>query len=133
MSKMPMISLAALAVGLAVCFAAPAKAADAQKEIATAAAHAGMAAASTDAKMVTTHLKHVVNCLVGPGASDYDATQADPCKGMGTGAIPDASPEKQMALEAALHMAKDGVKEMDMAKAKETAASTQASLGKLAM
>lgn len=121
------------ALGLFLLSAPPAAAADAAKEIATAAAHAGMAAASGDMKMVQGHLQHVINCLVGPAAGDYDAAQANPCKDMGAGAIPDASPEKQMALESALRMAKDGAKEPDMAKAKEKAAAVQAALGKSSM
>jgi len=133
MSKIRSMPVAALALGLTLGFAPVAQAGDAQKEIATAAAHAGMAAGAMDAKMVTAHMKHVVNCLVGPAASDYDSSQLNPCKDMGAGAIPDASPEKQMALEVALRTAKEGAMETDMVKAKEKAMATQSALGKLTM
>jgi hypothetical protein len=119
--------------GVLLFIAQPATAGDAAKEISTAAAHAGMAAGSGELKMVQSHLQHVVNCLVGPGGAGFDANQANPCKDLGAGAIPDASMDKKAGLEAALKMAKDGVMEADMAKAKEKAAATQAALGKLAM
>lgn len=123
----------AAAAGLALFAAQPAAAADAAKEIGTAAAHAGMAAASPDMKMVQSHLQHVVNCLVGPGGAGFDANQANPCKDQGMGAIPDSAMDKRMALEAALKMAKDGMMETDPAQAKAKAAATQQALGKLAM
>ncbi|CAA7617577.1 hypothetical protein [Magnetospirillum sp. SS-4] len=121
------------AAGLALVAAQPAAAADAAKEITTAAAHAGMAAGSPDMKMVQSHLQHVVNCLVGPGGAGFDANQANPCKGQGMGAIPDSPADKRMALEAALKMARDGMAESDLDKAKAKASATQAALGKLAM
>jgi hypothetical protein len=108
-------------------------AADAAKEISMAAAHAGMAAGSADMKMVQMHLHHVMNCLSGPGGMGYDAAQGNPCKDLGMGAIPDSAMDKRMGLEAALKMASDGAMEMDMTKAKEKAAATQAALSKLAM
>lgn len=111
----------------------PAQAGDPAKEIATAAAHAGMAASSADMKMVKTHLQHVVNCLVGPSGAGFDGNQANPCKDQGTGAIPDAAAETKPGLEAALTLAKDAAMEMDVAKAKEKAAATQAALSKLSM
>lgn len=124
---------AVAAAGLLLFAAQPVLAADAAKEIATAAAHAGMAAGSGELKMVQGHLQHVVNCLVGPGGAGYDANQANPCKDQGMGAIPDSPMDKKAGLEAALKMAKDGAMEPDMAKAKEKAMATQAALGKLGM
>ena len=72
-----------VACGAAALFAlaAPFPAAadtDVAKEIATAQAHAGFAAAGTDLKTVQMHLHHVVNCIVGPKGKGYDATQANP-------------------------------------------------------
>lgn len=106
---------------------------DSRQQTATAAAHAGMAAASADEKMVRGHLQHVVNCLVGPAGEGYDSAQANPCKDQGFGAIQDAPMDKVPALQAALKMAKDGAAEPDAAKAREKAAATQAALSKLAM
>jgi hypothetical protein len=61
-------SICAAAGGLALFFASyPAtRAADAGKEIATAAQHAGYAADSTAIGMAHAHLQHTINCLVGP-------------------------------------------------------------------
>ena len=73
------------------------------KQVATAAAHAGMALGASDLKMVHAHLHHVVNCLVGPSGKAFDAKAADPCKGMGQGAIVDAKGDA--ATEARLHSA----------------------------
>lgn len=121
-----------IVAGMLLFVTQPANAGDAAKEISTAAAHAGMAAGSTEMKMVKAHLQHVVNCLVGPSGAGYDANQANPCKDQGAGAIPDASADKKVGLEAALKMTKDAAKETDMAKAKEKAVANQAALGKLA-
>ena len=120
-------------VGILLLTLQPAKADDAAKEISTAAAHAGLAAGSTDIKMVQTHLQHVVNCLVGPDGAGFDAKQANPCKDQGAGAIPDAAMDKKAGLEVALKMAKEAAAETDVAKAKEQAAATQVVLRKLVM
>ena len=121
------------AAGLIALAASPARAADATAELSTATAHAGMAAASGDLKMVHAHLHHVLNCLVGPGAADYDATQADPCKGQGAGVIPDSAADRGMALNSAVGMAKQGIAETDLGKAKADAAAVQAALKKDSM
>jgi len=122
-----------VAIGVLASIVRPAYAGDAAKEIATAAAHAGMAAGSADMKMVKAHLQHVVNCLVGPGGAGFDGNQANPCKDLGAGAIGDAAKDKKAGLDRALMMAKEGAMEMDLAKAKEKAAATQAVLNELAM
>ena len=104
-------------------------AADAGPEISTAATHAGMAAGSTDEKMVKSHLHHVINCLVGPNGADYDANEANPCKSQGMGALVDA-PAKKSELEAALADAKAGLAETDMTKSKAKAVEAQNALKK---
>jgi hypothetical protein len=131
MIRFTTLSAAFAAAAFSVLLSGPAYAGDSRQQIATAAAHAGMAAESADMKMVKAHLQHVINCLVGPAGAGYDSTQANPCKEQGFGAIPDASFEKMASLEAALKMAKDGKAEADIAKAREKAAATQAALGKL--
>ena len=81
----------------------------ASKQVATAAAHAGMALGATDVKMVHTHLHHVINCLVGPSGHGFDSSAGDPCKGMGHGAIVDA--KGHTAVEGTLHTAVREAKE----------------------
>lgn len=124
---------AALAACAFIAMSVPAWAGDAKQQTATAAAHAGMAAAAAEPAMVKGHLQHVVNCLVGPAGEGYDASQANPCKDQGFGALQDAPIEKMPALQAAVKMARDGIAEPDVAKAKEKAAATQAALSKIAM
>lgn len=104
------LSAAALALAL------PALAADAgaaaTKQAATASAHAGMALGASDLATANAHLHHVVNCLVGAAGPGFDAKAADPCKGMGQGAIPDAKGDAAMTmrLKAALADAELGLK-----------------------
>jgi hypothetical protein len=109
---------------------APANAADATKQIATAAAHAGMAAGADSAKMVQAHLQHVINCLEGPAGADFNAGPGNPCKDLGMGAIPDSAPDQRKKLEGAAAMAKTALAETDAAKAKAMASTIQTSLGK---
>lgn len=124
------ISLAAgLMVVAAPFFVSPALAGDAAKEIATAATHAEMAGAAADIHMVQTHLHHVVNCIVGPGAMDFDAAAGNPCKDQGDGALKDA-PDKAMALDEALGRAKAGIAATDPAMAKAAAMEAAAILHK---
>ncbi|MDI9847529.1 hypothetical protein QM467_05575 [Rhodoblastus sp. 17X3] len=109
---------------------APAYAADAAKQIATAAAHAGMAAGADSAKMVQAHLQHVINCLEGPAGADFNAGPGNPCKDLGMGAIPDSAPDQRKKLEGAAAMAKTALAETDPIKAKAMASTIQTSLAK---
>lgn len=131
MKRMHRVPAAMMASGLVVLSSFPALAGDSKAQVATAAAHAGMAASATELKMVKGHLQHVINCMVGPAGEGYDATQANPCKDQGFGAIPDAPMDKMPALQAVLKIAKDGAAESDLTKAREKAAATQAALGKI--
>jgi len=115
------------------CFvitAGAASAADASKEVGTAAAHAGMAAGASDPQMVKTHLHHVLNCLEGPNGADFAAAAGNPCKDQGAGAIPDSAATARPALEEAVSAAKAGLADMDVTKAKAKAAEAQAILSK---
>ena len=94
--------LLACALPLATQAAEPAAA---SKQVQTAAAHAGMALGAADLKMAHAHLQHVVNCLVGPAGTGFDANAVNPCKGMGQGAIADAKGDA--ATEARLQQALD--------------------------
>ncbi len=107
---------------------APALAANAAKEIATAADHAALAAHAASLTMVRAHLQHVINCLEGPKGADYDSKAFDPCKGQGSGAIPDSAPDKRPALEKIAQEAKKARAETDAAKAKAAATEIEAKL-----
>lgn len=110
--------------------ASVAKHGDAAKEIVTAAAHAQMAAATGDIKMIHAHLHHVINCLVGPKAAVFDSKAEDPCAGMGDGALNDTAhqPGVHANLEAALETALHGIHEDKYPRAHEAAAKTAALL-----
>ena len=114
MSKPCMRGLPALLLALALPIAAQAADANgaASKQIATAGAHAGMALGAGELAMAHAHLQHVVNCLVGPAGKGFDAKAADPCKGMGQGAIADAKGDAavEARLNKALGDAEQGIK-----------------------
>lgn len=59
------------------------------EEIKTAITHAGFAEKYDSMKDVALHLRHVRNCLVGPGDKMYDKMAGDPCEGQGKGILPD--------------------------------------------
>lgn len=122
-----------LATALALA-AIPALAADNSKdnskEIATAAAHAGMAAGAEAPQMVKTHLQHVINCLEGPKGADFAAALGNPCGSQGDGAIPDAKEDGRKKLEDSAGLAKRAMAELNVDKAKQMAAQIQSDLGK---
>jgi len=121
--------MAAAFAALLIAAAPGALAADAGKEVATAAEHAGFAAQANVLVAVHAHLHHTVNCLVGPKGAGFDAAQLDPCKGMGAGAIPDTSDAaKKKLLNEALAHANDGLGASDLATAKKAAAEAEAAL-----
>lgn len=124
--------LCAIALALA-CLPFAAQAAGngtAQKEAETAHAHALMAQSASSLKMAHTHLHHVINCLVGSKGEGFDTNAANPCKGMGNGALPDsASNDKLHAqLETALADAKKGLKDNSLDGTHKQAASAAKSL-----
>lgn len=84
-------SLPIIAVAVLILLAAPRSFAtgNANKEIATATAHAQMAAVAPNTATAVMHFHHVINCLVGPKGKGFDARAGDPCKGMGNGALND--------------------------------------------
>lgn len=106
------LSVAALFVALPLAATAADAGAAATKQAATASAHAGMALGASDLATTEAHLHHVVNCLVGADGPGFDAKAADPCKGMGNGAITDAKGDAAMTtrLKAALAAAEQGLK-----------------------
>lgn len=98
---MKRLSIACVA-GAALLMAAPAFAGVAT-EITTAHTHAIFASKASSIKAVHMHMHHALNCLVGPKGAGFDASQMDPCKGSGNGAIPD---EMNAAKKAKLETAK---------------------------
>jgi hypothetical protein len=103
--------------------------ADGPMQINTAGKHAGMAAASADLKGVQTHMKHVVNCLVGPGGQGFDAAAGNPCNGQGQGAIPEtADAAMKMKLQNALTKARAASIATDYNAAKQGASEAAALL-----
>jgi hypothetical protein len=114
------VGCAVLAVLLAA--SAPALAGDAVKEAAEAALHADFAATGYVIERVHDHLHHVINCLVGPKGSGFDANSMNPCNGMGDGAIPDAADAAtKKILGDALERANAGLGLNDLNKAKYAA------------
>jgi hypothetical protein len=55
----------------------------------TAQTHATNAARAETLRDSLWHLGHVVNCMEGQRGTHYDAANANPCQGQGTGIIPD--------------------------------------------
>ena len=96
--------------------------ADAKSEIATAAQHAGLAAAAPDLVQTHMHLHHAMNCLVGPQDADFDKANMNPCAQQGKGAFPDESDaEVKTKLQGAMSAAADGIASKDEATAKKNA------------
>ena len=103
--------------------------ADAASEIATAAQHAGLAAAAPNLAQTHLHLHHVVNCLVGPQDGDFDKTNMNPCAQKGKGAFPDESDaEIKAKLQSVMSVAEDGIASSDEAIAKNDAATVEIQL-----
>ena len=103
--------------------------ADSKSEIATAAQHAGLAAAATSLAQTHMHLHHAMNCLVGPKDADFDKNNMNPCAQQGNGAFPDeTNPDIKVKLQNAMSAAADGIASNDEATAKKNAATTQSLL-----
>ena len=100
------------------------------KQVTTATAHAGMALGAADLKTVHAHLHHVINCLVGPSGKAFDAGAANPCKGMGEGALVDARGDTatETRLQAALSDAEQGLRAATVDAAHADAQKTLAAL-----
>ena len=100
--------------------------ADAASEIATAAQHAGLAAAAENLPQTHMHLHHALNCLVGPKDGDFDKTNMNPCAQQGNGAFPDESDaDIKVKLQGAMSAAEDGITANDEATAKKDAATVE--------
>jgi hypothetical protein len=129
-TKRGLATLGALALTYTWLFAIGARPAfadaDVNKEVSTAAQHAGFAASAKDMKTTQMHLHHVVNCLVGPQGEGFDASFGNPCNGQGSGAISDTTDgAKKASLQQALQQTLDGLKQSDMAAAQKNATDVQ--------
>ena len=103
--------------------------ADAASEIATAAQHAGLAAAAPNLLQTHMHLHQAMNCLVGPLDGDFDKTNTNPCAQQGKGAYPDESnPDIKSKLQSAMSLVADGMASSDEATAKKDAATVETQL-----
>lgn len=111
MRKFLMVGIA-LVLGTSACAA---YAQSAQNEISTAHAHALMAQNATSVAMAHAHLHHVINCLVGPGGSGFDAAAGDPCKGKGVMAATSTNHALHARLESVLGDAQTGLKSESLA------------------
>lgn len=114
--KRSMMVLVSVVAALGFVTAASAADSATVKETATAHTHALMAQGADTVKMAHAHLHHVVNCLVGVGGKGYDANAANPCKGLGTGALPDSKGDASAhaKIEAALADAQSGLQSNDL-------------------
>lgn len=134
MNKLLVVGISGILAG-GLAFAAAAQTHSAKDEISTAHAHALMAHGANSVAMAHTHLHHVINCLVGPQGTGFDASAGDPCKGKGNGALPDSSGNQALhgKLRMALHDAQAGLKSDSLATvqqdARKAAAALQAASG----
>jgi hypothetical protein len=121
MKKFLIVSCVALALPTAAL-------ADVSAELVVASQHAGFASKAAAIDMVHMHLHHVVNCLVGPTGTGFDASNANPCAKAGNGAIPDASAAQKAKLATALTSANAGLAATDVAAAQKDASAAAAAI-----
>jgi hypothetical protein len=106
----------------------PAALADGPQAVATAAQHAGLAAAAGDIAGAHRHLHHALNCLIGPDGEGFDEAAGNPCRDAG-GAIPQtADAQMKENLEDAAMKVRDAIENDDPAAVKEVAMSVQDTL-----
>jgi hypothetical protein len=92
-------------------------------EMKTAITHAGFAEKYDTMKVVSLHLHHVINCIVGSGDPMFDKVAGNPCQGQGKGIMPDIKTamgqdqEYQVAWWLA-HVADQAIKMGNLAQAK---------------
>ena len=103
--------------------------ADVSAELTVASNHAGMASKAPALDTVHMHLHHVVNCLVGPMGTGFDATNANPCAKQGNGAIADSTDAAQKTkLAAAVTKINAGLASTDLAAAQKDASDASAAI-----
>lgn len=82
--------IAALVVALAAAGTFAQSQNNALQQTRTAIQHAGFSTNSDEHSSAVLHLGHVLNCLEGPYGDHFNPKWGNPCRGLGTGAIPDA-------------------------------------------
>jgi hypothetical protein len=104
--------------------------ADLAGELNTAQTHASLAAKAADINGVHMHLHHALNCLVGPGGTGFDTTNANPCANAGKGILVDSTDAAQKAkLQTAVTQAQAGIAATDLAAAQADATATASAIG----
>ncbi|HET8986129.1 MAG TPA: hypothetical protein VFN03_10255 [Trueperaceae bacterium] len=101
-------------------------------QLATAVTHAGFSANAEAIEMATTHLGHVLNCIVGTGGEGFNADWGNPCGSQGEGIINELASHPQAAdlqalVESARALAAQGVTQTSLV-AVQTAAAGVAAL-----
>ena len=101
------------------------------EQVSVAEAHAKLAASADSLDMTRTHLHHVINCLVGEDGEGFDANEANPCNGMGHGALPDSkgNVDVHAQLQTAASDARAALSDDDKASAQEAAQQIAQALG----
>ena len=123
-------------IGIALCagvvvLPSPAHA-DASNEVATAAQHAGLSAASNSLLMADTHLHHTLNCLVGPKGRGFDSKAANPCASLGSGAIPDTTDaHTKKKLDQIAYRARKALRSQKLSTVQKEAATIESDLKKV--
>jgi hypothetical protein len=123
-------------IGIALCaglFVLPFPAhADSSNEVAMAADHAGLSAASNTLLMAHTHLHHTLNCLVGPNGQGFDTKAVNPCANLGKGAIPDSTDARtRRELDHIAYQVRRALRSHTLSTVKEDAARIEAELKKV--
>jgi hypothetical protein len=123
------LRLTALCTAVAALPLAAFAAVDASQEITTAATHASLSSKADSLKMAHAHLHHTLNCLVGPNGRGYDSKAENPCKDMGSGAIPDTTDEaKKKSLEHVAAQARAALKSTSLETVQKDAAKINSEL-----
>ena len=67
------------------------------EQLTTAITHSGFSAGAAELAMASTHLGHVLNCLVGEGGEGFNVDWGHPCGGQGAGIASDLASHPQSA------------------------------------
>ena len=102
-------------------------------QLATAVTHAGFSASAEAIEMATTHLGHVLNCIVGTDGEGFNADWGNPCGSQGAGIINELASHPQAAdlealVESARALAAQGVTQTSLVAVQTAAAGVRALL-----
>lgn len=130
--KRSLMSSMALLGAVLLSSAAFAQGGDVAKELGAASKHAELSASSESVPVAAMHLHHVINCLVGPHGTGFDAAAGNPCKDMGDGAVKDSSKGSESHAKAlhALAIARRGIAEKELPAMHKAATEIVGILGK---